>query len=63
MRADEVKNKSAKELKQILAEKRERLRELRFLLSQGKAKNVREVRKMKKNIARILTVVNKNLKN
>ncbi len=41
-----------------LEEKREKLRELRFDLSAGKIKNVREIRKIRKEIARILTKLN-----
>ena len=62
MKANEIKNKSENELKRSLIKKKEKIRELRFLLSQGKVKNIREIRKIKKDIARILTVVNKNKK-
>lgn len=43
------------ELKKSLGEKRERLRQLRFDLAAGKVKNIREIRAIKKDIARILT--------
>lgn len=62
MKTSEIKNKSEKELNRFLMEKKEKIRDLRFLLSQGKVKNIREIRKAKKDIARILTVVNKNKK-
>jgi len=42
------------QLLEVLAEKREKLRQLRFDLSSGKVKNVREIREVKKDIARIL---------
>lgn len=45
------------ELERILRDKKEKLRELRFNLVAGKVKNVREVREMKKDIARILTLL------
>ena len=41
----------------MVKESRERLRILRFDLASGKVKNVREVRKVKKDIARILTIL------
>lgn len=43
------------EILKMLQEKREKLRQLRFDLSAGKVKNVREIRQIKKDIARILT--------
>jgi len=54
----ELKGKSEKELNRILGESREKLRRLKFDLSSGKVKNVREIRKVKKNIARMLTLIN-----
>ena len=53
----ELRQKSKDELKNLLAEKRERLRFLRFNLASGKVKNVREIRQTKKEIARILTIL------
>jgi len=46
------------ELQKILLEKRERLRNLRFDLAAGKVKNIKEIREVKKDIARILTILN-----
>lgn len=57
MKAKELKQKSEKELQRLLQEDREKLRQLRFDLSAGKVKNVREIRKIKKDIARILTTL------
>jgi large subunit ribosomal protein L29 len=51
------------ELERVLAEKRERLRQLRFDLAAGKVKNVREIREIKKDIARILTLLRKEILN
>jgi len=56
MEISELRQKSKSELKKILQDLRERLRQLRFDLSSGKVKNVRELRKIKKDIARILTI-------
>ena len=59
MSSQELKEKTRKELNQILADKRENLRKLRFNLASGKVKDVREIRKVRKDIARILTLLNK----
>ncbi|MDO8559143.1 MAG: 50S ribosomal protein L29 [bacterium] len=55
MKISELKQKPAEELKKLLQDNRENLRQLKFDLSSGKVKNVREIRKIKKDIARILT--------
>lgn len=57
MKKEEILRKSKEELQKILQDSREKLRQLRFDLAAGKVKNVREVRKIKKDIARILTVI------
>ncbi|MBI2038429.1 MAG: 50S ribosomal protein L29 [Candidatus Nealsonbacteria bacterium] len=57
MKASELKQKSKGELAKILQDDREKLQQLRFDLSAGKVKNVREIRQTKKNIARILTLL------
>ena len=62
MTINEFKQKSEKELKKLLLDSRERLRQLRFNLASGKVKNVREIRKLKKDIARMLTILNKKSK-
>ncbi len=60
MKINEFKQKSNKELQTILEKNREKLRSLRFDLSFGKVKNVRQVRVVKKDIARILTIKGNN---
>ena len=57
MKARELRQKSKSELQKLLQEDREKLRQLRFDLTSGKVKNVREIRKIKKEIARILTLL------
>jgi large subunit ribosomal protein L29 len=57
MEITELRQKSKAELQKILQDNRERLRQLRFDLAAGKVKNVREIRKIKKDIARILTIL------
>jgi len=57
MKISEIRQKSKKELESMLLERREHLRNLRFDLASGKVKNVREIRELKKEIARILTLL------
>jgi len=58
MKAKELRQKSDNELEKILQEKRKKLYQLRSDLVAGKVKNVREIRMVKKDIARILTILN-----
>lgn len=53
----ELRKKAGPELKRLLASERERLRDLRFRVAAGQLKNVRDVRKARFTIARILTVL------
>ncbi len=55
----ELANKSVKELNTILAEKREALRAFRFGVSGSNVRNVKEGRSLKKDVARLLTAMNK----
>ncbi|MDD5551996.1 MAG: 50S ribosomal protein L29 [Candidatus Pacebacteria bacterium] len=57
MKIKEIEKKPEKERQQLLQEKRERLRQINFSIATGKVKNVREIRLIKRDIARILTVV------
>ncbi|MFH1181064.1 MAG: 50S ribosomal protein L29 [bacterium] len=54
----ELKQNSESDLGKILQDNREKLGQMRFDLAAGKVKNVREVRQIKKDIARILTILN-----
>lgn len=63
MKTESLKERSKSELLKLLQEKREKLCKLRFGLSQGKVKNVKEIRGIKKEIARILTRMNQKSKN
>ncbi|HUV81055.1 MAG TPA: 50S ribosomal protein L29 [Patescibacteria group bacterium] len=53
----ELRKKSKEEMQKILKDDREKLKQLRFDLAAGKVKNVREIRKIKKEVARILTLL------
>lgn len=59
MEITELRQKTKSEIEKLLQDNRARLRQLRFDLSAGKIKNVREIRKIKKQIARILTLLKK----
>ena len=60
MKLSELRRKSKDELKKILQDNREKTRQLRFDLSAGKVKNVREIRHIKKEIAQALTLLAKD---
>lgn len=57
MKIQELRQKPRGELQKLLGSNQEKLRQLRFDLVSGKIKNVREIRKVKKEIARILTLL------
>lgn len=54
----ELKNNSREELQKNLMDRQFRLRSLRFDLAAGKVKNVAEIHKVKKDIARVMTILN-----
>lgn len=58
MKIVELRQKSKEELQELLQEKRTRADELRPLLHQKKVKNVKELSGVKKDIARIMTLLN-----
>jgi len=58
MKIKELRQKSKDDLNKILQDNKEKMRQIRFDLSSGKVKNVREINKIKKDIARILTILN-----
>ena len=60
MKAKEIKNKNKDELRKLLQEKREALRTFRFGIAGSKVRNVREGRGLRRDIARILTIINSN---
>ena len=53
----ELKLKSETELNRLLVSSREKLRDLRFKVTQNQLKNIREVRMIRKKIAKILTIL------
>ena len=62
MEFKELKSKTEPELKQLLNESRDKLRDLRFKDANKQLKKVREIRVIKKTIAKVLTLKN-NKKN
>ena len=54
--------KTPKELKALLTEKRLALRNFRFSISGSNARNVKEGKTLKRDIARILTILNTKTK-
>jgi large subunit ribosomal protein L29 len=58
MKIIELRQRPKTELQRMLQEKREHLRQLRFDLVSGKVKNVKQIREVKKDIAKILTLIN-----
>jgi len=59
MEIKELQSLNKEELQKLLDEKRINMRELRFKVSMDEHKKVRELRVVKKDIARILTLLNK----
>ncbi len=62
MKISELRKKNKKELEKDLEGLREKLGDFRFKLAANKLKNVREIRNTKKDIARIMTILNQNSK-
>ena len=57
----EFKEKTEQELQKILTDKRKTLQEFRFNASGSKSRNVKEGRNLRRDIARILTELNKKV--
>ncbi len=58
MKAKELRGKSKEELEKIFTENCIKLQELKFRVANKQIKNIREVRDLKKDIARIKTLLN-----
>jgi len=63
MELKDIRTKTEKELQQLLALNREKLRALKFSISSKQQKNIREIRIVKKLIAKILTIKQEKGKN
>jgi len=60
MKIKELHQKTTKELKELLEQDRHKLGQLKFNLASKKLKNHRQIRELRKEIARILTILSKN---
>lgn len=58
MKIKDLAQKTQEELKKSLRENREKLRQMRFDLTLRKIKNVKQAQAIKKDVARMLTVLN-----
>jgi ribosomal protein L29 len=58
MKIKELREKNEKELKAMLIESQGKLRQLKFELAARQMKNFKDIGKTKKEIARILTLLN-----
>lgn len=63
MKIKDLRIKSENELKTLLSDSRDKLREMRFNVSQRQLKNVREIRKAKNLIAQVQTLLREKLVN
>ncbi len=59
LKMKEINEKSLEDLRKMLAEKSENLRTFRFGISGSKVRNVKEGRGLRREIARLLTKMNK----
>lgn len=57
MKMNELRQKSNEELISLMHEKQSRIDELHFLLHRSKVKNVKEIAALKKDIARVQTLI------
>lgn len=62
MKKTTLKGKDHKELKEMLTDKSKRLSEFKVEVATGKTKNVKEGRGLRKDVARILTELNRDAK-
>jgi ribosomal protein L29 len=63
MDSKELRQKSEKELVELVASLREKLRSFRFEVAADSLKDVREIRDAKKTLARALTIASERVKN
>lgn len=62
MRVKELREKTKVELDVLLKDKMEALRKFRFEMGHGKTKNTKEGRELKRDIAKILTLLSEQKK-
>lgn len=59
MKNKDLVSKTKDELMKLMEEKNKRMEDIHFKAASGSVKNVKELREDKKDIARILTILNK----
>ena len=62
MKTEELRNKDKSELEKLVYDLRKKLSDVRFNFSSTQLKNVKEISNMKKEIARLLTIIRENSK-
>lgn len=62
MKIDELRKKDKKELEKSVQDLKKKLSDIRFKRSANQLKNMNEISNTKKEIARILTVINEKIK-
>ena len=60
MKIEELRKKETKELEKDIQDLKKKLNDFRFRISSNKVKNTHEVSGMKKDIARMFTILNEN---
>ena len=61
MKTSELRKKNKDELQKAVRELKKKLSDLRFKFSSNKLKNVKEINSVKKEIARILTILQETI--
>jgi large subunit ribosomal protein L29 len=62
MKAEDLKGKSTDELKKMVLDLRKEQFNTRFQLSGGQLENISQIKKIRRNIARIKTIINQQSK-
>ncbi|PIP23661.1 MAG: 50S ribosomal protein L29 [Candidatus Nealsonbacteria bacterium CG_4_10_14_0_2_um_filter_38_17] len=62
MKILELRQKTEAELQKMVSENRKKMGQFRLDLASGKVKDIREIRNIKKDIARILTIIKEQKK-
>jgi len=62
MKNEELAKKDNKELEMSVLDLKKRLSDIRFRFSSSKVKNTQEIKNIKKEIARLLTIIRENSK-
>jgi len=60
MKTKDLREKNINELANILREKRENIRKVRFNIATKQVKNVKELKQEKRDVAKILTLIKEN---